>query len=318
MSRKQVVILIVVIAIIAFLGLFALMIGIGTAIVRPGGHIYGKRVALIRVEGVITGGRGSSGFFGDGGAGSEHIVKLLEKFRKDDSTQSLVLRINSPGGSPAGSQEVYQEIIRTRKDGKHVLVSMGDVAASGGYYIASASDKIYADPATLTGSIGVIMETADIHALLNRVGVNLGAIKSGKYKDIGSPSRPMTPEERKLLQGIIDDTYDQFVTDVSTARKLPKPYVLGLADGRVFTGRQALKLKLVDNIGSLEDTFKAAAADAGIKGSYSVVEYEERRGFFDALFGDSSESLPSWLRQSAGLREFAQKLLKSDSHLEMR
>jgi protease-4 len=310
--KAKYIIIIVVVGLL-FLALMAAVIGavVYTAYYGP---IYGGRVALIRIEGVITSGQGGSTLFGDRVAGAERIVKLLEDFRKDSSTKSLVLRINSPGGSAAGSQEIYRQIMRVRRDGKKITVSMGDVAASGGYYVASAADRIFADPATLTGSIGVIMETADLHELLDRVGINLSAIKSGKHKDMGSYARPLTPEERKILQGLIDDVYDQFIADVAAGRKiLKKEEVRKLADGRVFTGRQALRLKLIDETGGLEDALRAAAKDAGIKGDFSVEEYERPPSLFDILFGTTDSRLPEWLKRSDSLAELARRLLKADA-----
>ena len=274
-SKKNTLIVVVVIAVAL---IFVTVLSIGALILGHSGRGLSKgktggKVAVIRVEGVITGGRGSSGVLGgESGAGAERIIDMLEQFRRDDSVRSLVLRINSPGGSAAGSQEVYQEVNRCRKEGKKVTVSMGDVAASGGYYIASAADRIYANPATMTGSIGVIMETADISGLLNKYNINLGAIKSGKHKDIGSPTRAMTPDEKALLQGLINDVFDQFVTDVSIGRHMPKAAVRKIADGSVFTGRQAIKLGLVDKTGSMQDALRAAADDAGIKGDIQTVE----------------------------------------------
>lgn len=317
MNRKSTTILIVVIAIVFLLALVAAIVAatLIAARVEPFG---GDRVALIRMEGVITSGRGSRGLLGGGVAGSERIVGILEEFRKDNSVKSAVLRINSPGGSAAASQEVYREIMRVRKSGKKITVSMGDVAASGGYYVASAADRIYADPATVTGSIGVIMETADLHELLERIGIDFGVIKSGKHKDMGSFSRAMTAEERKILQAVIDDVYDQFVTDVSKGRKLPKDQVRKLADGRIYTGRQALKLKLVDRLGTLEDALKAAASDAGIKGEFGVKEYERQLGLFDVLFGPTDVELSGWFQPSDALREFAERLLRIDSGSELR
>lgn len=314
MSRK-VSIALIVILVLCVVG--AVMAGAVVLLMRMG-PTGADRVALIRVEGVITSGRGSGDFFGGATAGAERIVKLLERFRKDKSAKSLVVRINSPGGSAAGSQEIYQGIMRVRHADKKVIVSMGDVAASGGYYVASAADKIYADPATLTGSIGVIMETVDLHELLSRVGISLGAVKSGKHKDIGSPSRPMTSEERKIVQALIDDVFDQFVADVSAGRKLPKEYVRKLADGRIYTGRQALELKLVDKTGTLEDALKAAALEAGIKGEFEVTEYEQRYGLFDMLFGGLDAGSYSWLRGPGSLGDSARRLLQADSEIELR
>jgi len=267
---------------------------------------------------VITAGRGSSGAFGgQAGAGAEQIIEQLEKFRKDDDVKSAVIRINSPGGSAAGSQEVYQEVNRCRKEGKKLTVSMGDVAASGGYYIASAADRIYADSATMTGSIGVIMETADISGLLNKYNINLGAIKSGKHKDIGSPTRPMTPDEKALLQGLINDVFDQFVTDVSIGRHMPKAAVLKIADGSVFTGRQAIKLGLVDKTGSMQDALRAAADDAGIKGDIETVEYQKNPGLIDVLFGSPDTKLSLPIEKQDSLSGLASRLLRLNSGLEL-
>ena len=317
MNRKSTIILIILIVAVLLPILVAAVVGAALMIARET-PVYGNRVALIRVEGVITSGRGSPGFFGEGAAGSERIVDLLEEFRRDRWVKSAVLRIDSPGGSAAGSQEIYQEITRVRGEGKKIIVSMGDVAASGGYYVASAGDMIYADAATLTGSIGVIMETMDLHELLGRYGVSLSAIKSGKHKDMGSFSRPMTPEERRILQSLIDDVFDQFVTDVSAGRKLPRRDVLKLADGRVYTGRQALKLKLVDRIGTLEDALRAAARQAGIKGEFTVTEYERRPRLLEVLLGTANTELPGWLARSSKLQELAQRLLLSNPDTQIR
>ena len=312
MNRKTVIILVAVFVFIALL--FAITIGVAMMISHEG-SFTGNNVGLIRIEGVITSGKGSSGILSEGSAGAERIVELLEDFRKDGSARSLVIRINSPGGSAAGSQEIYQEIMRVRRGGKKVVISMGDVAASGGYYIASAADKIYANPATLTGSIGVIMEAADIHELLNRLGIEFNPIKSGKHKDMGSFSRPMTAEERKILQGLIDDVFDQFVTDVSKGRKLPKKEVHRLADGRVYTGRQALKLKLVDKNGSLEDALRAAAREVGIKGKFNVKEYERKTGLLNILLGPTDTKALGRIIQNESLRDIARALLQMDSRL---
>ena len=249
-------------------------------------------IALIRIGGVITAGKSGSSLFGDSSCGSEDIVSQLERARKSRAIKAIVLRINSPGGSPSGSEEVYNSIMRLRKAGKLVYTSMGDVAASGGYYIASASDKIYADSSTLTGSIGVIWDGADLSQLYKKIGYTPQVVKSGKFKDIGSSTRPMTPAERQLLQGIINDTYNQFVAAVSKGRHIPESQLRPIADGRVFTGNQALKVKLVDNIGGLHETVYAAAKAAGVSGEPKVVEYGEK-SLFEDLFGSDSEKASS-------------------------
>ena len=314
MNRRNIVILIIVLAAIILPLFIAAIVGAAILVAREK-PFRGGQVALIRIEGVITGGRGSQSPFGESGAGSETIVNVLEQFRKDSSVKSAVIRINSPGGSAAGSQEVYQEINRVRKDGKKVTVSMGDVAASGGYYIASAADRIIADPATLTGSIGVIMQTTDMSKLLEKIGIDFGTIKSGPHKDMGSISRPLTAEEKALLQGMINDVYDQFLTDVSAGRKIPKAQVRKIADGRVFTGRQALNLKLVDRLGTLEDALRAAADDAGIKGEYSVKEYQRPLGLFEVLFGTSETRV--LFGDKGALGELARRLLRADSGIKI-
>jgi len=314
MQRRRLIIIILVAVLVPLLILIAIAaawVGIGMA-----GAGFGDKVALIHVDGVITSGRGSGGLFGDGSAGSEYVVGLLERARKDGSVKSVVVRINSPGGSAAGSQEIYQEVNKVRRSGKKVTVSMGDVAASGGYYIACAADRIYAQPSTLTGSIGVIMATADVHELLGKLGIDLGSIKSGKHKDMGTFTRPMTPDERRIAQDLISDVFDQFVADVSKGRKLDKGEVKKLADGRVYTGRQALKLKLIDRLGGLEDALRAAADDAGIKGEFDVVEYE-RGGLLDLLFGGAGSSVSQFAGERSILGELARKLLTNDRLLQM-
>ncbi|MHB9038709.1 MAG: signal peptide peptidase SppA, partial [Armatimonadota bacterium] len=220
----------------------AIVAGMGGA----GGAVErGAHVALIRVDGVITAGSSGGSPFGNSVSGSEDLVEQLERARKSGDAKAIVIRINSPGGSPAGSEEVYNEIERVRKSGKVVYTSMGDVAASGGYYIASPCTKIFSDANTITGSIGVIFSTADMSELYKKIGYRPEVVKSGKFKDIGSPNRAITPDERALIQGIVDTTYINFVNAVSKGRKMPFEQVKKIADGRVFTGDQAIKLKLV-------------------------------------------------------------------------
>ncbi|MCX8052165.1 MAG: signal peptide peptidase SppA, partial [Armatimonadetes bacterium] len=240
----------------------------------------------------ITAGRSSGSILGDAVTGSEDVVYLLEKARKDRNALAVIIRVNSAGGSAAGSQEIYDEINRVRKSGKPVYCSMGSVAASGGYYIASACDKIYADASTVTGSIGVIFETADLSALFKKIGFNPQVIKSGKFKDIGSPNRAMTPEERKLLTGMLMEIYEQFVKAVSDGRRMPVSEVRKIADGRVLTGRQALKAGLIDEIGGLQEATVALARAVGIKGEPKVIEYG-RRSFIESILGAESGTSPS-------------------------
>lgn len=272
---------------------------------------YGKHVAVIRVGGVITAGRSESGIFGGAVSGSEDIIAQLEKARKNGDAKAILLRINSPGGSPAGSEEVFNEIMRVRRAGKPVYTSMADVAASGGYYIACASDRIYADSSTLTGSIGVIWDITDMSGLYKKIGFNPQVIKSGKFKDLGSGNRPLTPEEKALLQAIVMETYGQFVRAVAEGRNMPESEVRKIADGRVLTGTQAMRAKLVDRIGGFHEAVRAAARAGGIKGEPKVVEYRKKTAFSD-IFGMESERLANEAERALG-RQLIDKMLNNNN-----
>ncbi len=238
----------------------------------------GERIGLVEIEGVIL--------------DSKHAVEQLERFENDGSINAVVLRINSPGGGVAASQEIYEAAKRLRHRNKFVIASMGSVAASGGYYIACAADSIMANPGTTTGSIGVISEMMNLTELLNKIGVRFEVIKSGKYKDSGSPYRSMNEEDRKYFQGYVDDAYQQFVGVVAEARRMEKSKVLQYADGRVFTGQQALAFGLVDRLGTYQDALALAAETAGIEGRPHVVSSRKRKvTIFDLLFGDLEEHL---------------------------
>jgi protease IV len=221
------------------------------------------KVAVIRVEGVIM--------------DSQVTVGELKRFSENPSVKAIVLRIDSPGGGVVPSQEIYDAIRQVRsKTSKTVIASMGNVAASGGYYIAAATDRIVANPGTLTGSIGVIMETANVEGLLQKIGVEGVVIKSGKFKDVGSPLRKMSEEERGLMQSVMDDVHKQFIEAVAEGRAMELTEAQGLADGRIFTGRQAKDAKLVDELGNLDDAIQLAADAAGIEGEPKVVEPRRR------------------------------------------
>lgn len=223
---------------------------------------FTKSVAIIEVKGVI--------------ADSEEVIKKIKEFRENDNVAAVVLRINSPGGSAASSQEIHEELKKLAKE-KVLVVSMGDVAASGGYYIAVTAHFIYANPATTTGSIGVIAETLNLEDALNHLGIKGVVIKSGKFKDTFSPLRPMTEEERAFLQAYIDNIFHQFLRDVAEGRKMPESEVLKIADGRIITGEQALGLKLIDGLGNMEDAIDKAAELAGIEGEPNVIYPEKER-----------------------------------------
>jgi len=235
--------------------------------------VASDKVALIKVEGVIL--------------DSTDVIKQLKKYSENSSVKAIVLRIDSPGGAVVPSQEIYEEIKKVRAQNKlKIVTSMGSVAASGGYYIAAATDRIVANPGTLTGSIGVIMEFATVEDLMKKIGIKEEVIKSGARKDIGNFAREMTPEEKAYLQGVIDDVHDQFVDAVAQGRKMDKAKVWALADGGIFTGRQAKELGLVDELGDLEDAVKVAAKLGNIQGEPKVIQDEKKYSIFDLLRGE--------------------------------
>jgi protease IV len=237
------------------------------------------RIALIRVEGVIL--------------DSQTTVGELKRYGDNPSIKAIVLRIDSPGGGVVPSQEIHDAVQRVRnKSNKAVIASMGSVAASGGYYIAAATDRIVANPGTLTGSIGVIMETANVEGLLQKLGVEGVVIKSGKFKDVGSPLRKMSDEERGLMQMVMDDVHKQFIEAVAAGRALELTDVQALADGRIFTGRQAKDARLVDELGNLEDAIQLAADVVGIEGEPKVVEPRRRFSIRDILESQWSGLFP--------------------------
>jgi protease-4 len=223
----------------------------------------GPKIGVVELTGTITDGK--------------DVIGQLHELRKDDSIKAIVLRIDSPGGAVAPSQEIYRAVLRAKKD-KKVVCSMGTVAASGGFYVASACDKIYASPGTITGSIGVISEFPHVGALMELAKIDVDTIKSGAMKDSGSPLRAMTDPERKFFQGFVDGVYEQFLDDVSAARKIGKETLRPLADGRILTGQQALQHHLVDELGNLEDAIEGAGKLAGATGEPVPVFQKKPRG----------------------------------------
>ena len=206
----------------------------------------GERISVIKLDGVISDSTSSS-FFKDL-TSSNQVLELIVKATKDNSVKAIVLRVNSPGGTVAASQELYQAVIKAKRK-KPVIITMGDVAASGGYYIAAAGDVIFANPGTLTGSIGVITSYLNFSDLLTKIGVKGVVIKSGEFKDIGNPTRPLTAQEQKILQALIDTSYKQFIKDVAKGRKMSESKVTSIAKGLIYTGEQAKKVGLVDFLG---------------------------------------------------------------------
>lgn len=237
------------------------------------------RVALIRIEGVIL--------------DAQATISELKQYSENPLVKAIVLRIDSPGGGVVPSQEIHDAVKRVKtKSNKAVIASMGTVAASGGYYIAAATDRIIANPGTLTGSIGVIMEMANFEGLMKKVGVEGVVIKSGRFKDVGSPLRKMSDEERKLLQSVMDDVHHQFIQAVADGRSLEVSEVEPLADGRIYTGRQAKEARLVDELGDLDDAIHIAADIAGMEGEPKVVEPRKRFSFRDIIESRWSSVFP--------------------------
>lgn len=230
------------------------------------------KLAIIYVEGMIIGGRGQVGLLSEGG-GTDHLIRQLHTARDDAAVKAVVLRINSPGGTVPASQEVGEELKKLRAAGKPVITSMADMAASGGYWLAACTDKIYANPSTITGSLGVYMPYSNWEELYKKIGVRQEKIKSGPHKDILSPDRQLTNEERAIIQDMVDDMYNQFVEVIAEGRHLDPAKVRQLADGRIYTGRQAKELGLVDELGNMYDAIDGAAAMVGIQGKPEIVEY---------------------------------------------
>ncbi len=294
--KKNPVLIILVTAVVlgalffTVLFLAARLTGRGTSAALP--VVGADRVALVKIEGVLV--------------SSDKVVDELNDYAEDSSIKAIVIRIDSPGGGVVPSQEIYNAVKNARKQGKKVVVSMGSVAASGGYYIAAAADQIVANPGTLTGSIGVKMEFANLEKLLEKIGVQGMVVKSGEYKDIGSPFRAMTATEKKLLQDVIDDVQSQFVRAVATGRNLQEADVRAIADGRIFTGQQALALKLVDKMGDLADSIQLAGSLVGIKGKPTIIEKRKKISFFEYLKEESA----TWIADviTSGINRSSAKL----------
>lgn len=263
MTKKQrtFIILGVIVGLFFFVIIFRSMIG---------GAQIGEKVAVLDIDGIIS--------------RSDATIKLIHAYRDDPSIKAIVLRIDSPGGSVAPVQEIYTEL---EKLDKPIVASMGGTAASGGYYLACAANTIVANPGTLTGSIGVIMQFIRMKGLYDKVGLEHEVIKSGTFKDTGSSFREMTEEERAVLQGTVDDVYNQFVDTIFTARSthLTRDEVVTIADGRIFTGKQALDLKLLDRLGNLPDAIEVAAELAGIEGTPRIVRKEKKASLLEQLLG---------------------------------
>ncbi len=245
-------------------------------------------VGVVELTGVIT--------------SSKKIIEQIKTFKENSAIKAIVLRVNSPGGGVGPSQEIYREILKTKKT-KKVIASFGSVAASGGYYAACASDGIMADPGTITGSIGVIMEYANFQEIMKKIGLAPVVIKSGKFKDMGSPVRPIKDEEKKILQGVADEIHLQFIKDVAKGRGIKQEKIAKIADGRIYTGEKAMEIGLVDKLGNLDDAIDWAGKIGGVKGKIKAVYPEKDRIYslkklFDSLFKNSyiTGAMPNYFR----------------------
>jgi len=235
----------------------------------------GPRVGVVEVTGTIS--------------DSKKTLKELREFAEADNIKAIVLRVDSPGGSVGPSQEIYEAVKKLREK-KHVIASMGSIAASGGFYISCGAEKIFANPGTLTGSIGVIFTFTNVQGLLKWAGIQVSPLTAGKMKDAGSPFREMTAEDRVYFHAVLDDVHAQFIEAVASGRGLAVDEVKPVADGRVFTGRQAKELKLVDTLGGLEDAVAEAGRLAGIKGRPKMEYPRKERRLFAEFFGEDAES----------------------------
>jgi protease-4 len=266
---------------IIFGGLFLCLFGFLLLLfmmVRSDGRttlVAGDRVGVVEVTGPIT--------------DSKKILKELDDFREQDNVKSVVVRIDSPGGSVGASQEIYDAIKQTRKT-KKVVASMGSLAASGGFYIACAAEKVFANPGTLTGSIGVIFEVPNVQGVLKWAGIQMQTLKAGKMKDAGSPFRELTPDEQAYFQGVLSDVHKQFIDAVAEGRGLSADEVKPYADGRVFTGRQAKEWKLIDSLGGFDAAVREAAKLAGISGKPKLEYPRQERKFLRELLTDGAAS----------------------------
>ncbi len=237
----------------------------------------GDKIAVVEINDVII--------------SSEKTVEEIKKFREDKSIKAIIIRMNTPGGGVAASQEIYEEVKKTRDSGKIIVVSMGSLAASGGYYISMGSSLIVANPGTLTGSIGVIAEFISIKDLADKLGINQTVIKSGELKDAGNPFRNMNDKDKAYFQDVVDNSFGQFLDVVAKERKMNKDTLMQYANGRVFTGLQAKQIGLIDSLGTFEDAIRITCRMAGIEGEPRIVRERKKFSFFQTLLGGTVEDV---------------------------
>jgi protease-4 len=247
----------------------------------------GNRVLLLNVNGVI--GAPDAGVFGNTLSHRE-LLSQIDQATSDEQIAAVVVRVDSPGGGVVASSELHKALVDLRESGKRVVISMGSTAASGGYYIATAGERIYANADTLTGSLGVIISLLNYGEAFENLGLRQLVFKSGEFKDIGLPTRELTPEERDILQSIVDQAYEGFVDVIVEGRNLPREQVLELADGRIYTGEQALELDLVDELGGEDQAITAAKELAALDEDALVVRYNQNLSFQDLLLSSLEQS----------------------------
>ncbi|MHB0878310.1 MAG: signal peptide peptidase SppA [Anaerolineae bacterium] len=271
------------VAALVVLSVFACVVVFGVASVISSSIGPGGQVGIVRVEGVISTGSGVATM---GSAATDaRIIADLERAARDGSVAAVVLAINSPGGSVYASDRIYSAIAEMEKP---VVAYFGETAASGGYYIACGADRIVAHPTSLTGSIGVISEVIVAERLLDRIGITIEVIKSAEHKDMGSYARALTPDERAILQEMVDEDFNRFVDIIVSSRNLPREQVLAVADGRVFTGTRAVELGLADSTGDFDDAVALAGELAGLSGTPNTVELTSAPSLFESLFSAAS------------------------------
>jgi protease IV len=267
-------------------------------VVKEGNEL--KKIAILDVNGVIQDTGEAQSLLQSSGYNHQTFLKKLDYVKDDDSVKGIILRVNSPGGGVVESAEIHNKLLQIeKKTGKPVYVSMGSMAASGGYYISTAANKIYASPETLTGSLGVIMEGINYEGLAKKYGVDFVTIKSGQYKDIMSPTRKMTDAERQILQNMIDHSYEGFVKVISEGRHLPIDQVKKIADGRVYDGRQAKELKLIDGYGYLDEVIAKMKKDENLNGA-EVIRYTDDLGI-GSLFSMQAKKMMGETPEMAGV-----------------
>ncbi|MDA7027228.1 signal peptide peptidase SppA [Bacillus sp. CLL-7-23] len=253
-----------------------------------------NKIVVLDVNGTISDNGGASGLLGSEGYNHRSFLQKLDNVKEDSKVKGLILRVNSPGGGVYESAEIHRKLEEIKKDtNKPIYVSMGSMAASGGYYISTPADKIFAAPDTLTGSLGVIMESLNYSELADKLGLKTETIKSGQHKDIMSPTRDMTKKEREIMQSMVNDSYQGFVDVIAKGRNMSEKDVKKIADGRVYDGRQAKELQLVDRLGFYEDTVKAMKKDHQDLKDASIVSYEDTKGITSLLSMSASKLFKS-------------------------